>query len=280
MKSIIADAGATKTDWVLAENGKILARVFTLGINPFHEDEAAITRIVTEELLPNLPKEAEGADIHFYGAGCTPEKCISMEAILHKLFPKSQHVTVLSDLWGAAHALCLHEAGIACILGTGSNSCYYDGKQIVLNTPPLGYILGDEGSGAVLGKLFVADVLKGIMPQDLAKQFLSESNLTKEDILNHVYRGELPSRFLASVVPFISKMRHVQEVHYLAIRNFRNFFSRNLKPYGHSDLPVNFIGGFAYGWSDELHEAAELEGFHIGDIEKSPIDGLVEFHSK
>ena len=277
---LIADGGATKTDWALVDNHQIKARVFTLGMNPFHASEEAIGNILTNELIPNLPTEANGADIYFYGAGCTPEKCIIMKGLLQEAFPKSPTIEVMSDLWGAARALCGHKPGIACILGTGSNSCYYDGKDMVANTPPLGYILGDEGSGAVLGKLFVADALKGLLPESLTRIFFEETGLTKADFLDNIYKKPMPSRFLASMAPFIT--RHKDEepmLKELAIRNFRSFFSRCIAPYGHSEMPVNFIGGLAFSYENELKEAARIEGFTIGTIEKGPMDGLIKYHS-
>lgn len=277
---LIADGGATKTDWALVDNHQIKARVFTLGMNPFHASEEAIGNILTNELIPNLLAEANGADIYFYGAGCTPEKCIIMKGLLQKAFPKSPTIEVMSDLWGAARALCGHKPGIACILGTGSNSCYYDGKDMVANTPPLGYILGDEGSGAVLGKLFVADALKGLLPESLTRIFFEETGLTKADFLDNIYKKPMPSRFLASMAPFIT--RHKDEepmLKELAIRNFRSFFSRCIAPYGHPEMPVNFIGGLAFSYENELKEAARIEGFTIGTIEKGPMDGLIKYHS-
>lgn len=277
---LIADGGATKTDWALVDNHQIKARVFTLGMNPFHASEEAIGNILTNELIPNLLAEANGADIYFYGAGCTPEKCIIMKGLLQEAFPKSPTIEVMSDLWGAARALCGHKPGIACILGTGSNSCYYDGKDMVANTPPLGYILGDEGSGAVLGKLFVADALKGLLPESLTRIFFEETGLTKADFLDNIYKKPMPSRFLASMAPFIT--RHKDEepmLKELAIRNFRSFFSRCIAPYGHPEMPVNFIGGLAFSYENELKEAARIEGFTIGTIEKGPMDGLIKYHS-
>lgn len=278
MKYLIADGGATKTDWCLAQDGNILARIITLGINPFHSDDEAITKTLTEELIPKLPAEAKGADIFFYGAGCTPEKCITMQALLKRLFPDTKTVQVYSDLVGAARALCGHQPGIACILGTGSNSCFFDGTNVVQNTPPLGYILGDEGSGAVLGKTLVADVLKGLMPQDITEAFFKETGLTKENFLDNIYRKPLPSRFLASMAPFVGNHIDNPAIHELAVRNFRNFFRRNVASYKHPELKVNFIGGLAGAYSKQLAEAAELEGFQVGKIKQSPMEGLLDYH--
>lgn len=277
---LIADGGATKTDWCLTDNGKIVARIATLGINPFHENDEKIFQILSQELMPKLPEDANISEVFFYGAGCTPEKCGLMEGLLRKYFPKAKTISVLSDLWGAARALCGHKPGIACILGTGSNSCYYDGKTIIQNTPPLGYILGDEGSGAVLGKMLLADILKGILPAHICNAFLTETKMTKEDFLDKVYRQPMPSRFLASLAPFVMNHKDSAPIHNLAVKNFRNFFSRNVAIYKHPELKVNFIGGLAHAFSQELQEAAGLEGFTLGLIQQSPITGLLEFHKK
>ena len=180
---LIADGGATKTDWALVDNGKLISRIYTLGMNPFQASEEIIENIVRDELVTQLPAQAISPSIFFYGAGCTPEKCIVIKGILSKFFPES-NIFVSSDLLGSARGLCGHQPGIACILGTGSNSCYYDGENIAENTPSLGYVLGDEGSGAVIGKTLVADILKGIMPEHITKKFYEETQLTKADILD------------------------------------------------------------------------------------------------
>ena len=277
---LIADGGATKTDWALVDNGKLISRIYTLGMNPFQASEEIIENIVRDELVTQLPAQAISPSIFFYGAGCTPEKCIVMKGILSKFFPES-NIFVSSDLLGSARGLCGHQPGIACILGTGSNSCYYDGENIAENTPSLGYVLGDEGSGAVIGKTLVADILKGIMPEHITKKFYEETQLTKADILDKVYRQPMPSRFLASMTPFVS--RHKEEEPFLrdlAVRNFRLFFSRCIVPYKRPHLKVNFIGGLAFSFETELKEAAAAEGFEVGKIAKGPMEGLILYHSE
>ena len=277
---LIADGGATKTDWALVDNGKLISRIYTLGMNPFQASEEIIENIVRDQLVTQLPAQAISPSIFFYGAGCTPEKCIVMKGILSKFFPES-NIFVSSDLLGSARGLCGHQPGIACILGTGSNSCYYDGENIAENTPSLGYVLGDEGSGAVIGKTLVADILKGIMPEHITKKFYEETQLTKADILDKVYRQPMPSRFLASMTPFVS--RHKEEEPFLrdlAVRNFRLFFSRCIVPYKRPHLKVNFIGGLAFSFETELKEAAAAEGFEVGKIAKGPMEGLILYHSE
>ena len=280
MMYLIADGGATKTDWALVDNGKLISRIYTLGMNPFQASEEIIENIVRDQLVTQLPAQAISPSIFFYGAGCTPEKCIVIKGILSKFFPES-NIFVSSDLLGSARGLCGHQPGIACILGTGSNSCYYDGENIAENTPSLGYVLGDEGSGAVIGKTLVADILKGIMPEHITKKFYEETQLTKADILDKVYRQPMPSRFLASMTPFVS--RHKEEEPFLrdlAVRNFRLFFSRCIVPYKRPHLKVNFVGGLAFSFETELKEAAAAEGFEVGKIAKGPMEGLILYHSE
>jgi N-acetylglucosamine kinase-like BadF-type ATPase len=179
---------------------------------------------------------------------------------------------------GAARALCGHEEGIACVLGTGSNSCLYDGKEIISNIPPLGYILGDEGSSAVLGRRLVGDCLKNQLPEAIRDEFLTEYQLTQEIILEKVYRQPLANRFLASLTPFLSKHREVPEVHKLLVESFTDFFVRNVKQYRRPWLPIHFVGSIANAFAAELKEAAESLGMELGTIMQSPMEGLVRYH--
>ena len=186
---LIADSGSTKTDWCLADRGMIVSRKDTQGINPFHQDEDEINRIIIEELLPVLG-DAEIDEVVFYGSGCRAEKIVPMHNLLSDLFPNSD-VEINSDLIAAARAVCGRNAGIACILGTGSNSCFYDGMKVVMNTPPLGYILGDEGSGAVLGRLFINALYKGELPPSIREEFTKSTNLSLSDIIENVKTGTI-----------------------------------------------------------------------------------------
>jgi N-acetylglucosamine kinase-like BadF-type ATPase len=183
---LIADSGATKTDWCIGKSPTDCRIIQTQGINPFHQSEEHIRMVLSEELLPQLKKEESITHIHFYGAGCTPEKAILLKGILLTFFPQAE-ISVESDLLGAARSLCGKEKGIACILGTGSNSCEYDGEKIVSNVSPLGYILGDEGSGAVLGKRLVGDCLKRQLPEAICQAFLKETRLSPAEIIDKVY---------------------------------------------------------------------------------------------
>ncbi len=280
---LIADSGSTKTDWCLCNGSTILSNIQTQGINPYHQTEEAIEAVLREELLPQSSQLiAQGAQfkITFYGSGCANETaCNRIKEALHQVLG-AEDITVHSDLLGAARALCGHEEGIACVLGTGSNSCLYDGKEIIANTPPLGYILGDEGSSAVLGRHLVGDCLKNQLPEAIRDEFLAEYQLTQEIILEKVYRQPLANRFLASLTPFLSKHREVPEVHKLLVESFTDFFVRNVKQYRRPWLRIHFVGSIANAFSAELKEAAESLGMELGTIMKSPMEGLIKYHSK
>lgn len=278
---LIADSGSTKTDWCLCNGSTIISDIQTQGINPYHQTEEAIEAVLREELLPQSSQLiAQGAQLKiiFYGSGCANETaCNRIKEALHQVLG-AEDITVHSDLLGAARALCGHEEGIACVLGTGSNSCLYDGKAIIANTPPLGYILGDEGSSAVLGRRLVGDCLKNQLPEAIREEFLAEYQLTQEIILEKVYRQPLANRFLASLTPFLSKHREVPEVHKLLVESFTDFFVRNVKQYRRPWLRIHFVGSIANAFSAELKEAAESLGMVIGTIMQSPMEGLVKFH--
>ena len=185
-----------------------------------------------------------------------------------------------SDLLAAARAVCGREPGIACILGTGSNSCYYDGEKVVMNVSPLGYILGDEGSGAVLGKLLVGDVLKKQLPQHLCDKFMKEYNLDYTTIITSVYRKPAANRFLAQFAPFLEHNIEEPAIHDIVFRSFTDFFKRNVASYpDYKKLPCNFVGSIALCEKAVLQEAAEALGITIGTVIKDPMEGLVKYHA-
>jgi N-acetylglucosamine kinase-like BadF-type ATPase len=217
-------------------------------------------------------------DVHFYGSGCTPVHVPMMKQLLTEVLSPNS-VEVHSDLMAAARALCQHEAGIACILGTGGNSCLYDGEQIVQNTPALGYILGDEGSGSVLGRMFLNAIFKRPELADVRDEYLTSNKLTQADIIQKVYREPMANRWLATTSLFIHEHLDNPLLRQLVVDNFRLFFQRNIVPYGRPDLPVHFVGSMAHHYPSELEEAARKEGFTIGRIVQSPLEGLIAFHS-
>lgn len=264
---IIADSGSTKTDWLLGDQA-----IETVGLNPIRDSEEQIKQVIRN--LPQLP----ASEIYFYGAGCISPYSYTIVSALACRFPDAL-ICVESDMLGAARATCGNEPGIVAILGTGSNSCLYDGKQMVENVSPLGFILGDEGSGAVLGRTLVGDALKGQLGDELRACFLQYFNLTPQDIIDKVYRQPMPNRFLASLVPFLRDYRHEPLIHELIVKQFKSFIRRNILLYN-SDLDVHFVGGVAATFQSELLEAAEGENIKIGSILLRPIDGLRRFHAR
>ena len=274
---VIADSGSTKTDWCLVDNGVLVKQIFTKGTNPFFQTEDEISAEVSENLLPYLDTAKVDA-VWFYGAGCAfPEKNEIVRAAIARHLDVP--IEVGSDLLGAARGLCGSQPGIACILGTGSNSCFYDGKEIVSNVSPLGFILGDEGSGAVLGKMLVGDVLKNQLPAALKEEFLARYELTPAIILERVYKKPFPNRFLASLSPFLVEHLDVPEIHTLVLNGFKAFFDRNVKQYDYKQYPVHLIGSLAYYYRSVLQEAAEQTGVRLGTIKQSPMEGLISYHS-
>ncbi len=296
---LIADSGSTKTDWTLIHSPHpmkwdVITSFQTQGITPIHQTTDEIRRIMARELMPQLstfPRAAlinskvlEGSllsqiSVYFYGSGCTPAHVPMMTQILSEVF-SPQRIEVHSDLMAAARALCQYEAGIACILGTGANSCLYDGKEIVQNTPALGYILGDEGSGSVLGRLFMNAIFKNPKFADIRDEYLKKTKLTQADIINKVYRESMPNRFLATTSLYIKEHIDNPLLRHLVVQNFRQFFRSNITPYQHPELPVHFVGSMAFIYREELVEAAESEGFHVGHTLQSPMEGLVTYHEK
>lgn len=286
MNYLIADSGSTKTSWVFIDDEGRRNEFETQGINPVRDSEEQLAlALPREEDMIYLQPRDEGGDtpfttgrrlrVRFYGAGCMHPYSDTLHRVLQRRFPEAD-ISVESDLLGAAYALCGHTEGIACILGTGSNSCHYDGERIVQNVSPLGWILGDEGSGAVLGKNLVGDILKGQMSIRLQEAFAQETGLDRIQIIDKVYREPMPNRFLASLVYFLGRHREEREIHDFLVRNFRSFFQRNVAQYRRADLPVHFVGGVAYAYRQELEEAARLEGYTIGKILQRPIVAIVE----
>ena len=277
---LIADSGSTKTDWCVVENGVLVQQIFTKGTNPFFQSEEEISNEIATALLPEL-KTDEFDAVYFYGAGCGfPDKIEIVHRAISKQLKVKGNVEVATDMLAAARGLCGREAGIACIMGTGSNSCYYDGENIVANVSPLGFILGDEGSGACLGKLMVGDLLKNQMTPELKEKFLKQFDLTPADIIDRVYRKPFPNRFLASLSPFLAQNISEPCVHDLVLNSFKAFFKRNIMQYeNYQNLKVNLIGSVAFYYKEVLAEAAEAMGIQLGTIIQSPMEGLIKYHA-
>ena len=276
---LIADSGSTKVDWSVVDNGKLVKRAFTKGINPFFQSEEEISDEIEKTLILQLDTQDFDA-VYFYGAGCTFDKVDVVKRAIQKNIKVKNEIEVSTDMLAAARGLCGHLPGIACIMGTGSNSCYYDGKNIVDNVSPLGFILGDEGSGAVLGKLFVSDLLKNQLTLGLKEKFLAQFNLTVGDIIDRVYRKPFPNRFLATFSPFISEHLDDPGVRMLVMNSFKSFLKRNVMQYkNHDKLPIHFVGSVAFHYQDLLKEAVEAMNMKLGKIIQSPMEGLIKYHS-
>ena len=270
---LIADSGSTKTAWAVVETNKIIT---TSGINPVFMDVNTITEILNTQLKPNLKEDI--TEVYFYGAGCaSDEKNNIIKEAFRNVFGDIK-VEVASDLLGAARGLLGSADGIACIMGTGSNSCLYENGKISWNVPALGFILGDEGSGAVLGKLLMGNIFKNQLPKAVIEDFKATYNLSMMDVIEKVYRTPLPNRFLASLGPFIAKHKEVPEMKEMITSALESFIVRNVKQYPYTTMPVSFTGSIAYYFSDILQELADKHNFTIGKIEKDPLQGLVEYH--
>lgn len=276
---LLADGGSTKVDWCLVSHGKIVKQIFTKGANPFFRTREDISDELRTTLRPAMSGFKINA-VYFYGAGCAfPEKNEIIRAAIADNLDVSL-IEVGSDLLAAAKGLCGREEGIACIMGTGSNSCYYDGKKIVENVSSLGYVLGDEGSGAVLGRLFVGACLKNQLTAGLKEKFLSQLNLTQAMILDKVYKEPMANRFLASLSLFIIQNIEDKSVYDLVYNAFKDFFVKNVMQYDYKNHKVHFAGSVAYYYRDTLRKVGEDLGLQIGNIVKSPMDGLIKYYSE
>ena len=276
---LIADSVSTKTDLCVILDNTPIKRIGTKGLNPFFQSEEEIQQELTHSLLPQLP-EGTIDSVYFYGAGCTPEKAPVLRRAIADSLPVIGNIKANSDMLAAAHGLCGQEAGITCILGTGSNSCFYDGKEIVNHISPLGFILGDEGSGAVLGKLLVGDILKNQLSPAIKEAFLKQFDLTVPEIIDRVYRQPFPNRFLASLSPFIAQHLEEPGIRQLVLGSFIAFLRRNVMQYDYKQYPAHFIGSVAHCYKDILQEAAQQTGIQVGKILQSPMEGLIQYHQK
>lgn len=276
---LIADAGSSKTHWALLQpDANVVSRITARGINPVIDSLESIDATMQSVKVGIALKEAV-SDIFFYGAGCaTPKYIFLVKETLTKVFGDS-NIFVGSDILGAAKSLFGNHAGIACILGTGSNAAVYDGERIVRNIPPLGYVLGDDGGGAALGKRFLGNLFKECCSPELTELFNQEFNLSLEDVIENVYRKPHPSAFLASFAPFIHKHIGMPEIKNMVLSEFRKFFRRNLSPLvKEHNLPVGFVGSLATAFSEPLQTIAAEFNLKLGKIISHPIEGLIKYH--
>lgn len=280
MKSIlIADSGSTKTQWCLLQGNK-KKTIFTQGISPYFLNDDSLANILNKELLPKITK-AEVDEIYYYGTGCSNPVNISLvKRGLKKIFPKAK-ISVEHDLLGAAKGLCGDEKGIACILGTGSNSCYYNGKKIEKNSPGLGYVLGDEGSGTHLGKKVLQHFMYNTFDAELMDKFKAKYKEDNAEILDNVYKKEMANRYLASFVPFLIENRGHYMIENIIEDCINDFFFNHVYKYRESwTLPINFVGSVAFGFKDVLKQMCNDFELKLGKVIKNPMEGLITYHKR
>ncbi len=275
---LIADSGATKTEWCLL-NGSRKITFTTQGMSPYFISAEQMEEILLNELKPQL-KKIKVDEIYYYGTGCAnPENVKSVKKVFKKIFPEAK-IEVDHDLMAAAKALCGNEKGIACILGTGCNSAYYDGKKIVKNSPGLGFILGDEGSGAYLGKKVIQYYLYNTFDDDLRSRFDAKFVTNSSEILNSVYKKPLPNRYLASFAIFLAENRGHYMIENIIEDGLNDFFFYHVYKYKESwTLPVHFVGSIAFGFKDVLIELCKSYKLELGMVMKNPMQGLIQYHT-
>lgn len=275
---IIADSSSTRTEWALVDGDKVVEHAFTSGMNPYFQTRREISHTIRLE-LPEAFFRRRWEHVYFYGAGCAnKEKTKLMESSLVAQFKTP--VTVESDLLGAARGLLVRRPGLACILGTGSNSCLYDGHEIVKTVSSLGYILGDEGSSAYLGKTLIADMLKGIAPQRLTQEFYEHFNVTPNMLMDDIYTYKMPSRTLARYSTFLAQNLENEYVYQLVYAAFMRFFSRNITAYDFANNPISFVGSTCVTYRDILYRAADEFGAVIDKVIPASMPGLIEYHAE
>lgn len=276
---LIADSGGSKIDWRLLKSNKAILQANTPGFNPYYQPIDDLRKTVRESIQPISDEKVD--EIYFYGAGVSSEKNQESIKSVFREFFAGANIEIGWDLLAAARALCGHEPGIACIMGTGSNSCLYDGTKITGNIANLGWILADEGSGANIGRKFLVDYLRENFPAGLASAFRERFPFTREEFLEKVYQKEKPSAFLASFMRFI--FQHLKEpyCHKLVYDSFAEFYENNVIPYpGSKDLKVHFTGSVAFYFSGILRQVANDKGITVKNILESPIAGLTLYHQK
>jgi len=274
---LIADSGSTKCAWKLVSGNGEMNDVITSGINPFFRTTESIYEELLKDLLPFTTQPVE--EIFFYGSGIVSEATGNIIRLaLSRLYPLTA-IHLYSDVLAASRAIFGTSKGIACILGTGSNACLYDGEQVIGGISPLGFILGDEGSGAVIGKKLIGDYFKEVMPLALRKKFEKKFRLTREEALQRVYKTERPNHFLASFTPFLSEVLAEEYAHHLINTSLSEFFDRNVTRIpDYATYPIGFVGSVAWYFSDLVAEVCVKYNMKCISIRKEPMEGLVNYH--
>jgi N-acetylglucosamine kinase-like BadF-type ATPase len=276
---IVADSGGSKIEWRLLKKDGSIGQAYSPGFNPYYQPLEHLHTIVAEHLVPKVD---EGVDkIFYYGTGVSSEKNVEIiKNAFAKYWPQA-YIEIGWDLLAAARALCGREKGIACILGTGSNSCLYDGEKIIDNVANLGWILADEGSGTYIGKKFIFDYFRFEMPEKLAAKFQERFTFSREEVLEKVYKGEKPGAFLASFSKFI--FQHLDEpyCYKLVYNSIADFYQNNVMKYeDYKNTKVHFVGSIGFYYSDIVRQVANDKGITVKNILEGPIAGLTLYHQK
>jgi glucosamine kinase len=278
MNILIADSGATKCEWCLLHNGK-KKFIYTQGISPYFLNDEQIQNVLLKELMPKL-KKIKIDKVYYYGTGLGNAKNILTVKKALKFFLSNAKIEASDDMIAAARALCGKTKGVACILGTGSNACYFDGKKILKSDPGLGYVLGDEGSGAFLGKKVLQHYLYNTFDEELRYRFDAKYVTNRIEILENIYKKPLPNRYLASFTIFLAENRGHYMIENILEDGLNDFFFSHLCKYNESwKFPIHFAGAVAYGFRDVIKELCNSYEFELGNILKKPMDGLIKFHT-
>jgi N-acetylglucosamine kinase-like BadF-type ATPase len=276
---LIADSGSTKTSWILTDGEKIIKNITTVGYNPYYYKGDSLLDIMKVELLPLIDGDSI-EKVFFYGSGCSSDiNCTMVKSGLWQLFPNAL-VEVNHDLFGAAVALLKKSEGIACILGTGSNSCYWDGKKIIQNVPSVGYLLGDEGSGTYIGMKLLKGILEDRAPSDIIKMFYNKYNISFEGVLNEIYNKPKPNVFISAISIFAQENIDNYWVRNVIKQSFIDFIENQIMQYSNfQNLQVSFLGSIAYYFRDILIETCNENDINVDIIIKDPIESLFLYHT-
>ena len=274
---LIADSGSTKTDWRLVDDQKRISQFSTQGLNPYFLSAEAISKEIRDVLIPSM-KDMAVNEIFFYGSGCgAEEKKLQVGKALRENFPGAK-IEIQTDISGTARGLCGSRPGIAAILGTGSNACYYNGEQITEQSPSLGYLLGDEGSGSHLGKTFISALLYHELPAELEGRFYERFKTGRTEILENIYAKPFPNRYLASFSKFIHQNLKEQAMVDLTANCFRQFFDKQVIPLRKHNEVFHCSGSVGFYFSNILRRVAEEKNIPVGTIVETPIAAICNYH--
>ena len=276
---IIADSGSTKTSWGIVSDSNEVTQESTIGLNPYYTSAEEIREELNRSFLPAMSESA--TELFLYGSGCESQEMKDLLAGIFAEYLPHASIIIEGDMLGAARATCMSDPGIVGILGTGSNSCYYDGTEITENVDSLGFIMGDEGSGNHMGRVLIADYLRKNLPQELEQKMDSLFTLTRDDILRKVYKEDRPSRFQAQFARFIFQNRKHPYMSKLIMFSLNRFFEEHITHYSnHKEVPCHLIGSISFYFSDYVRKAAKLHDVRIGKILEDPVAGLTLYHSQ